>query len=114
AAGANCQRPLWASTSTKNPDYPDVLYADALIGPDTVDTMPSATVEAFNDHGTLARTVDQDVAGAHQVIADLVAAGISMEQVMRELEDEGVASFGKSYDSLNATIAGKREALAVA
>jgi transaldolase/glucose-6-phosphate isomerase len=100
AKGANVQRPLWASTSTKNPDYPDTLYADALIGPDTVDTMPNPTIEAFLDHGTVARTVDQDVDAAHQVIADLVACGISMEQVMQELEDEGVASFAKSYETL--------------
>jgi len=111
AAGAHVQRPLWASTSTKNPAYPDVMYVDSLIGPHTVDTMPDATIVAFLDHGTVSSTVDQDVAGAHQVIADLVAAGISMEQVMKELEDEGVASFAKSYETLSAAIAGKGETL---
>jgi len=111
AKGAHVQRPLWASTSTKNPDYPDTLYADALIGPDTVDTMPNPTIEAFLDHGTVARTVDQDVEAAHQVIADLVACGISMEQVMQELEDEGVSSFAKSYETLGKALTEKCAAL---
>jgi len=111
AKGANVQRPLWASTSTKNPDYPDTLYADALIGPDTVDTMPNPTIEAFLDHGTVKRTVDQDVDQAHQVIDDLVSCGISMEQVMQELEDEGVASFAKSYETLGQALTEKCAAL---
>lgn len=111
AQGAHVQRPLWASTSTKNPDYRDVLYVEALIGPDTVDTMPPATIVAFLDHGDVRRTVDQDVAAAHKTIEDLTAVGISMDQVMQELEDEGVASFGKSYETLNEAIAGKRETL---
>ncbi len=111
AAGGHVQRPLWASTSTKNPAYPDTLYVDNLIGPDTVDTLPNATIVAFSDHGTVARTVDQDMAAAHQVIADLVAAGISMDEVMQELEDEGVASFAKSYETLNDALAEKCAAL---
>ncbi len=111
AAGAHVQRPLWASTSTKNPDYRDVLYVEQLIGPDTVDTMPPATIIAFNDHGEVKRTVDQDVAGAHKVIADLKSVGISMDQVTKELEDEGVASFAKSYETLGEAIAAKRDAL---
>jgi transaldolase/glucose-6-phosphate isomerase len=111
AARAHVQRPLWASTSTKNPDYRDVLYVEQLIGPDTVDTMPPATIIAFNDHGEVKRTVDQDVAGAHKVIADLKSVGISMDQVTKELEDEGVASFAKSYETLGEAIAAKRDAL---
>jgi transaldolase len=100
AKGAHRQRPLWASTSTKNPAYPDLLYVDSLIGPDTVNTMPDATVAAFLDHGIVARTIDQ---GADQARADLdalKAAGIDMADVSARLEDEGVASFSKSYDEL--------------
>jgi transaldolase len=98
--GAFVQRPLWASTSTKNPAYPDLLYVDSLIGPDTVNTMPDATVEAFKDHGNVARTVDQ---GLDQARADLDAlgdVGIDMSDVSHKLEEEGVAAFSKSYDEL--------------
>ena len=112
AAGARVQRPLWASTSTKNPTYRDVLYVEHLIGPDTVDTMPPATIVAFNDHGTVKRTIDHDLPAEHQVIADLAAVGIHMDAVTKELEDEGVASFAKSFETLNGVIAGKRAALA--
>ncbi|MGI8586581.1 MAG: bifunctional transaldolase/phosoglucose isomerase [Chloroflexia bacterium] len=112
AKGAHLQRPLFASTSTKNPSYPDTLYPGALMGPDTVDTLPDATIVAFEDHGTVRRTVDEDMPGAHKVIADLEAVGISMPQVMKELEDEGVASFAKSYETLTAAIESKRAALA--
>ncbi len=100
AKGAHRQRPLWASTSTKNRAYPDLLYVDNLIGPDTVNTMPDATVAAFLDHGIVARTIDQ---GAEQARADLDAlraAGIDMADVSARLEDEGVAAFSKSYDEL--------------
>jgi transaldolase len=100
AKGAHRQRPLWASTSTKNPAYPDLLYVDNLIGPDTVNTLPDATIAAFLDHGTVARTIDQ---GAEQARADLdalAAAGINMAEVSAQLEDEGVAAFSKSYDEL--------------
>ena len=100
AKGAHVQRPLWASTSTKNPAYPDLLYVDSLIGPNTVNTMPDATVDAFKDHGIVARTVDQ---GVDQAAADLDAlheAGIDMKDVSHRLEEEGVAAFSKSYDEL--------------
>ena len=100
AKGAHVQRPLWASTSTKNPAYPDLLYVDSLIGPDTVNTMPDATVEAFKDHGTVARTVDQGVDQARADLDALHEAGIDMSDVSRRLEEEGVASFSKSYDEL--------------
>lgn len=100
AQGAHPQRPLWASTSTKNPAYPDLLYVDQLIGPDTVNTMPDATVDAFLDHGTVARTVDADPDAAARVLDRLGEVGIDMADVARVLEDEGVASFAKSFASL--------------
>ncbi len=100
ALGAHVQRPLWASTSTKNPAYPDLAYVDTLIGPHTVNTMPDATVADFLDHGHVARTVDTDVDGADRVIADLAAAGIHMDDVAQVLEAEGVASFAASFDEL--------------
>ena len=100
AMGARVQRPLWASTSTKNPAYPDLAYVDTLIGPDTVNTMPDGTIADFLDHGTVARTVDADLAGAQTVIDRLAAAGIDMEEVAAVLETEGVASFAASFDEL--------------
>ena len=100
AKGANVQRPLWASTSTKNPDYPDLKYVEALIGPDTVDTMPDQTVDAFLQHGNVRRTVDADPGAARRALASLEGAGIDMADVSRTLEDEGVASFAKSFDEL--------------
>ncbi len=102
--GARLQRPLWASTSTKNPDYPDTLYVDTLIGPNTVNTLPDSTLLAFDDHGTVARTVDADPAGAYQVMADLAAVGIDMDDVSAKLETEGVASFSKSFDEVLDTL----------
>jgi transaldolase len=98
--GARVQRPLWASTSTKNPAYPDTLYVDSLIGPDTVNTMPDATIDAFERRGTLACTINRDLDQAHQVMADLERVGVDMADVGRTLEDEGVASFTKSFDEL--------------
>ncbi len=98
--GARVQRPLWASTSTKNPSYPDLLYVDSLIGPSTVNTMPEGTLEAFEDHGALKRTVDHDPDEATQALANLADAGIDMHDVEQTLEDEGVHSFAKSFDEL--------------
>ncbi|HTW08170.1 MAG TPA: transaldolase [Acidimicrobiales bacterium] len=98
--GAHRQRPLWASTSTKNPAYPDLLYVDNLIGPHTVNTMPDATVEAFKDHGTVARTVDQDVDRAKADLDALHQYGVDMRDVSRQLEEEGVAAFSKSFAEL--------------
>jgi transaldolase len=100
ARGANLQRPLWASTSTKNPEYSDLLYVETLIGPDTVNTMPEQTIEAFEDHGRLARTVDEGIHVAEGVFESLERIGIDMEDVGRVLEEEGVASFTKSFDEL--------------
>ena len=114
AAGARVQRCLWASTSTKNPSYRDVLYVEELIGPETVDTMPIETITAFLDHGEIARTLDRDLEGAHQSIREVEAVGISMERVTHELIVEGVASFGKSFDELIETIESKRQELAPA
>lgn len=100
ARGARRQRPLWASTSTKNPAYLDTLYVDTLIGPNTVNTMPDATLDAFDDHGTVARTVDADLIGAKATMAALKAVGVDIDDVTRVLEEEGVASFTKSFDEL--------------
>ncbi len=100
ARGAKVQRPLWASTSTKNPAYLDTLYVDELIGPNTVNTLPDATIEAFGDHGTLARRVDADVDAARETWAALAAVGVDMDDVAERLEREGVASFQKSFDEL--------------
>ena len=94
------QRPLWASTSTKNPAYPDTLYVDELIGPDTVNTLPEATIEAFADHGKLARRVDADLDQAEAAWSGLAAVGVDLDDVAAKLEREGVTSFQKSFDEL--------------
>ncbi len=114
AAGANVQRCLWASTSTKNPDFRDVIYVEELIGPETVDTMPLDTIEAFIDHGSVARTIDCGVDDARQALRAVEASGIRMEQVTEELLAEGVASFSKSFEELIGTIESKRQELAPA
>ncbi|MEQ8436126.1 MAG: transaldolase [Ilumatobacter fluminis] len=98
--GARVQRPLWASTSTKNPDYPDTLYVDELIGPDTVNTLPENTLEAFADHGTVARTIDAGMDEADRVWQGLADVGVDMDDVAAQLEREGVDSFIKSFDEL--------------
>ena len=100
ARGARVQRPLWASTGRKNPEYSDVLYVDELIGPDTVNTLPEDTLEAFADHGTLARTIDADVADADRVWKTLADVGVDMDDVAAKLEREGVDAFMKSFDEL--------------
>jgi transaldolase len=112
-AGAHVQRPLWASTSTKNPDYSDTLYVDELIGPDTVNTMPDATIEAARDHATPERTVDKDVEGAHALMAELKKIGVDFDDIVtHQLVDEGVESFSKSYQSLLETLERKASELA--
>ncbi len=98
--GARVQRPLWASTSTKNPAYPDTAYVDLLIGPDTVNTMPEDTIEAFCDHGHAARTLDADPAQAQATLDALGEVGVDLADVGRTLEDQGVAAFTKSFDEL--------------
>ncbi len=105
---ARVQRPLWASTSSKNPAYPDTLYVDNLIGPDTVNTLPPATLEDFLDHGTVATTVETDVDGARMRLAELTELGIDLDAITNRVLDEGVAAFAKSFDGLIASIAEKR------
>lgn len=109
--GAQLQRPLWASTSTKNPSYRDTIYVEELIGPDTVNTMPPNTLEAFRDHGITKRTVDADLAAADAVLAQLEAKGIKLDAVTDKLLAEGLASFQKSFDTLIAGIEQKTAAL---
>ena len=98
--GAHVQRPLWASTSTKNPSWPDTLYIDSLIGTDTVTTLPETTIAAFEDHGTIARTIDTDVHAAMDVMDRLAATGIDMVDVGRTLERQGVAGFSRSFEQV--------------
>ena len=100
AKGANVQRPLWASTGTKNPAYSDLLYVETLIGPHTVNTVPPATYAAILDHSRPAHTVESDLEGAKQVLRDLAASGIDINSVTDTLEQEGVAAFEKSFDGL--------------
>src|SRR5262249_51844417 len=109
--GARLQRPLWASTSTKNPAYPDIYYVEALVGPDSVNTMPPQTLAAYKDHGHPEARIDQAMEKASQVLRDLATAGIDMAAVTAQLEDEGVASFAKSWTSLLSVVGMRREAL---
>ena len=111
AQGGRVQRPLWASTSTKNPSYPDTLYVDSLIGADTVNTLPPTTLEDFLDHGLVATTVETDVARAHTRRSKLAELGIDLDGITKEVLDEGVAAFAKSFDGLMASIAEKRQKL---
>jgi transaldolase len=112
AKGAQRQRPLWASTSTKNPAYRDTIYVEELIGPDTVNTMPPNTLEAFRDRGVTARTVDAAVDAADAQLAELASVGIVLDTVTDTLLAEGLASFQKSFDTLIAGIEQKTSALA--
>jgi transaldolase len=108
--GARVQRPLWASTSTKNPDYPDTLYVDNLIGPDTVNTLPESTLRAFEEHGTLARSIDVDVEAAHLVMQTLAQAGVDLDDVGRTLEREAVAGFQASFTHVLGALEAKSHA----
>jgi len=110
-AGAYVQRPLWASTSTKNPAYRDVLYAEELIGPDTVDTMPLETIENFRDHGRVRLSIEDNLEEAHQVFDALEKIGIHYDQVTKQLQDEGVQKFADSFHALFEGIAEKRKAI---
>jgi transaldolase len=110
-AGAYVQRPLWASTSTKNPAYRDVLYAEELIGPDTVDTMPLETIENFRDHGRVRLSIEDNLEEAHQVLDALEKVGIHYDQVTKQLQDEGVQKFADSFHTLFEGIAEKRKAI---
>lgn len=111
AKGARVQRPLWGSTGTKNPAYSDVRYLDSLIGPNTVNTVPEATLMAFVDHGRSAQTLDQDVQDAEKAIQALQGAGISLDQVTTKLLADGMSAFATSYDELLAGIEDKAESL---
>ena len=111
-AGAHVQRPLWASTSTKNPAYRDVLYAEELIGPHTVDTMPLETIQNFRDHGQARYSIEDNIPEAHDVIASLEAIGIHYDQVTQQLQNEGVQKFADSFHALFEGIASKQKAIA--
>jgi transaldolase len=114
--GGKVQRPLWASTSTKNPRYRDVRYVEELVGPDTVNTMPPATLEAVKDHGRITRTIDTPEAleSARRVMRELAEAGIDMDEVTLQLQREGVKLFADSFDQLIQTLEGRRRALTTA
>jgi transaldolase/glucose-6-phosphate isomerase len=109
AKGARLQRPLWASTSTKNPAYPDTMYVDELIGAHTVNTVPPQTLEAFRDHGKVQVTIEKRLDQADKDFSDLEAVGISMQKVTQELEEEGVQAFSEAYESLFASVKQRRE-----
>jgi transaldolase len=105
AKGAQVQRPLWASTSTKNPAYPDVYYAEALIGPETVDTLPPATIDAFRDHGRARVTIEDDIDKERDVLTRLEEVGISLDQVTAHVLADGIRLFVEPFDKLLKTIA---------
>jgi transaldolase/glucose-6-phosphate isomerase len=109
--GARVQRPLWASTSTKNPDYPDTMYVDNLIGPYTVNTVPPNTLDAFLDHGIVAETITKNVEEAEAQLKELTRLGIDLDKITDKLQEDGVESFAKSFESLMGSIAEKRQKL---
>ena len=111
ARGAQVQRPLWASTSTKSDALPDTEYVDQLIGPDTVNTIPDNTLSFFLDHGTVARTVDAGVDDAMALLAEITALGVDLDDVAVVLENEGVASFEKAFDSLLESLQAKADGM---
>lgn len=111
AHGARVQRPLWASTSTKNPAYRDVMYVENLIGPDTINTLPPAVIEAFRDHGVVKQTVGEGIADAERVLAALGSHGISLEQVTDTLLADGLVAFEHAFATLTAGLSAKRAAL---
>ena len=113
AKGAKVQRPLWASTSTKNPKYHDLMYVETLVGPHTVNTIPPQTYDALLDHGKImADTVTSDIAGAHKIFDDLKKAGISMDKITEQLTVEGVQSFAESFNKMLEAIGEKQKSLA--
>ncbi|MFC1936394.1 transaldolase [Chloroflexota bacterium] len=111
-AGGNLQRPLWASTSTKNPNYPDVLYVDQLIGPNTVNTVPPETLSAFLDHGVETLTLEDGIEDANRVLETFAQLGLSLDNATQELEDEGVQKFSDAFAELLAGVQKKMEQLA--
>lgn len=109
--GARLQRLLWGSTSTKNPAYPDVMYVDELIGPDTVNTLPLETIEAFNDHGQARRTIETGINEAEQVLADLGKLGVDLDSITEQLQKDGVKAFADSLDQLLEALEERRKKL---
>ena len=109
--GAMVQRPLWASTSTKNPAYRDVIYVEELIGPDTVNTIPPDTLEAFRDHGEVGPTLLEDWSGAARQLEELTSLGIDLQLATEDLQREGLDKFAAPFDSLLATLRSKRDSL---
>ncbi|MCI0353138.1 MAG: hypothetical protein L0Z53_27275, partial [Acidobacteriales bacterium] len=110
--GAQVQRPLWASTSAKNPKYRDVLYAEELIGPDTVDTMPPATIDAFREHGRVRASLEEGLAEAKDVFGRLAGACVDMDAATEKLQVDGVKLFADSFDTLMKSLDSKRQGLA--
>lgn len=113
-AGARVQRPLWASTSTKNPNYGDVRYIEGLIGPETINTVPPETLQLFEEHGVVRRTLTPNADDARALLAQIADAGVDFDDVTQTLEDEGIEKFDVSYRKLLGVISGKRQALGVA
>src|SRR5690606_24676545 len=111
AAGAQVQRPLWASTGTKNPAYPDTLYVDKLIGADTVNTVPPPTLKAFKDHGTVGNTLIEDIDKAEDMLDLLAEVGIDLDQITKQLQVDGVEAFVDSFENLLNQVEGKRNVL---
>jgi transaldolase/glucose-6-phosphate isomerase len=111
AQGARVQRPLWASTGAKNPNYSDVLYVESLIGPDTVNTLPPATFTAFRDHGKVRLTIEENLDEAKKTLEKLAEVGVDLKQVCQKLQDDGVKAFADSFESLMQSITSKRAAL---
>lgn len=112
AKGAKVQRPLWASTGAKNPAYRDILYAEEVIGPDTVDTMGPPTIEAFRDHGRVRNSVEEDYAGAQRVLQELADVGIDMAKVTQDLQDAGIKQFADSFEAIMKDVRTKSEEFA--
>jgi transaldolase len=114
AKGVSVQRPLWASTSAKDPAYPDLYYVEALVAPESVDTMPPETFDAYRDHGDPKVRIREDLAGAHAAVRDLASIGLDVDRIAAELEDEGVKKFSDSYAALLKAVAEKEKAMRVA
>ena len=112
--GAHVQKPLWASTSAKDPAYPALYYVEALVAPDSVDTMPPETFDAYREHGDPKVCIRKDLAGSHAAVKDLAALGVDVESVATELEDDGVKKFSDSYDQLLKAVSEKEKAMRVA
>ena len=109
--GASIQRPLWGSTSTKNPAYPDLLYVEELIGPDTVNTIPPETLDTFRDHGQIRPTLQEGIEDARQILADLTGVGVNLDAITEQLQEDGVKAFADSFDQLLNALEEKRKVI---